>query len=296
MQATGAAGSGDPADAQRIDGLEERIAAEVRELNRRARGRRSQGPSGIRYLFIGGCPRSGTTAITTLLNDDERILLGQERFRRIRKIVEPFHFSEEVFFNPSARETSWAMPWRDEPVRPGAFADYHVLRERWHSGSVEILGDKAPYYAVELDRLASVFGEAKFVIMVRDLDEVAASYRRRATDPADTWPAENDHRVAIRDWNRVLQHARAFVDDNDRRLLLVSYSRFFRGARDELDRLYAFLGLDLPAAMRERHDAMVLDGERRRARAQPLPPTVAAAIDAARNPELETWAAQAVLD
>ena len=287
------AGGAGPAMADQMDGLEERIAADVRELGRRARGRCSPGPAGVRYLFVGGCPRSGTTAITTLLNDDERILLGQERFRRIRRMVEPFHFTEEVFFNPTTRETSWAMPWRGERVHPGTFAEYRALRERWRSGSVEIMGDKAPYYSGELERLGSVFAGARFVILVRDLHEVAASYRRRAADPVDHWPAENDHRLALRDWHEALRHARAFAQHQDR-LLLVGHRRFFDGAPGELDRLYAFLGLDLPPAMRDRHTKLIEDATLRRARAQPLPPPVAAALDAERDRELEAWAEQAV--
>jgi hypothetical protein len=67
---------GDPDAEERLPGLEERIAAETRELERRARGRVSGGPSGVRYVFIGGCPRSGTTALTTFMNCDPRIPLA----------------------------------------------------------------------------------------------------------------------------------------------------------------------------------------------------------------------------
>jgi len=281
------------AGTQRIAGLEERIAAEVQELTRRARGRISPGPAGVRYLFVCGCPRSGTTALTTLLNEDERVLLGQERFRLIRKLLEPFHFTEEVFFNPTERETSWAMPWRGERVRPGSFAEYHALRERWRGGTVEVIGDKAPFYSDQLERLGSAFPGARFVLLVRDLHEVAASYRRRAADPVDHWPAENGHALATEHWNAALGHARAFPEAD--RLLLVSHARFFGGTPGELDRLYAFLGLEPEVAMRERHAAMVEDAEVRRTRVRPLPPPVAAAVDAARDRDLDAWAARATV-
>ncbi len=285
------------ADATRqIAGLEERIAAEVRELSRRARGRCSAGPPGVAYLFIGGCPRSGTTAITTLLNGDDRILLGQERFRRIRKVLEPFHFTEEIFFNPTARETSWATLSRRERVHPGTFAEYHAIRDRWRRGTVQVLGDKVPYYSEQLERLGSVFDEAKFVILVRDLHEVAGSYRRRAADPDDRWPAENDHRLAISDWNDALRHARAFAQGNEGRLLVVSHARFFFG-----ERAASSTGCTRSSAwtcrttVRDDHASMVRDAQPRRARAQPLPPPVAAAVDAGRDGELDAWASRAAI-
>ena len=57
------------------------------------------------YLFVMGCPRSGTSFLGNLLNVDTRIVLGQERFQLIPALIEPFHFTEEVFFNPTSLET-----------------------------------------------------------------------------------------------------------------------------------------------------------------------------------------------
>ncbi|HKO39032.1 MAG TPA: sulfotransferase [Solirubrobacterales bacterium] len=297
MRDPAAAGAPEPGavTAERIAGLEERIAAENHELRRRAAGKCSAGPQGLPYLFIAGCPRSGTTALTTFLNGDDRLLLGQERFRRIRKWVEPFHFTEEVFFNPTLHETSWAMPWRGETVWPGTFGEYQELRARWRSGSVRIIGDKAPYYVRHLERLGREFPRARFAILVRDLDEVARSYDRRAANPSDHWPAENDHRLAARDWNDSLAHARAFAEQEAARLLVIAHERFFFGEPGELERLYAFLELDLSAAARERYAAIVADAQRRRATWEPLAAPVASVIDAARNRELEAWAKQAAL-
>jgi hypothetical protein len=278
--------------AERVRCLEERIAAEVHELARRANGGRAGGPDGVRYLFVMGCPRSGTTAFTTLLNADERIVLGQERFRKIRKIVEPFHFREEIFFNPTEHETSWATPVRRERVHPGSFEEYGALRDRWRSGGVRVLGDKAPYYFRQLERLGRVFSDARFVLLVRDLRDVARSYRVRAADAADPWPPENDHRVALRDWTDAIGHARAFSERSPDRLLVVDHARFFT-APAELDRVYGFLGLTPTSAMRGHHAETVRDGARRLASKSVLPPDVEACLDAGRDHELHAWATAA---
>lgn len=290
-----AAPTGDPdaeaAEAlERVPGLEERIAAETRELSRRARGRVSSGPDGVRYLFVGGCPRSGTTALTTFLNRDPRILLGQERFRKIRKAVEPFHFTEEVLFNPSLRETSWEMPWRGELVFPGRLRDYAALRERWRGGGVEVLGDKAPYYYRELDGLAVRFPGAVFAIVVRDLHEVADSYLRRARNPVDHWPTANDHTLALADYNEALAGVRDFVGRAGwSRLLVVRHERFFGGVPGELERLYALIGLPPPQDAARRHAELARDGLVRRGRRTALAAEVVAELEAGRDRDAERW-------
>jgi Sulfotransferase family len=275
-------------DDQRITGLEERIAAETAELHRRRRGRCSSGPSGHR-LFIGGCPRSGTTALATFLNGDERFILGQERFRRMIKLLEPWHFTEPVFFNPTLRETSWAMPSRNEVVFPGGPADYRILRERWQSGGVEVLGDKAPYYHRALSELAAAFPGSRFVIVVRGLNDVAASYVRRATNPGDHWPAENDHRLAVDDWNEALQNTRAFAESPETaRLAVIDYDRFYTGASGELERLYDFLGLEVVPNVVARYGVVVEEGRRRR-RDPGLDASVVEHLESRRDRELEDW-------
>ena len=282
-------------EARHISGLEERIAAQSEELTRRAQGQVSTGPAGVRYLFVAGCPRSGTTALATLLNHDPRFLLGQERYRRVRRTLEPYHFSEEIFFNPTTRETSWAMPWRGERVWPGTFAEYQELRERWRGGGVEVVGDKAPYYTREFDRLSGVFPGARFVVLVRALEEVARSYQRRAEDPVDHWPAENGPLLAVKDWNAALEAARAFSAQAPDGLLLISYDRFFFGAPGELDRLYGFVGLDVspavPPGPRGRRDRGPPAARRRPADPAPLPTAV---IDQRRD-DLEAWAQAAAI-
>lgn len=257
--------------AARIDGLEERIAEQTAELSRRDPGRRSRVPPEVGFLFVCGCPRSGTTALTTFLNGDERILLGQERYRRIIPLLEPFHFSEPLFFNPTLRETSWAMPWRHEHVFPGSFRDYRALRERWRRGGVQILGDKAPLYHRHFDLLAERFPAARYVMLLRDLRGVARSYIGRAENPIDHWPAENDHRLAVEHWNEALGAAQRFLEGpHADRLLLVSYADFLGGVPGQLERLYDFLGLQAGPADAERYALVNAEFRRRRAADRPL--------------------------
>src|SRR5436190_19216965 len=101
----------------------------------RERYGRSPSRSRVSWLFVGGCPRSGTTAMAHTLNVDERIVMGIERWKYWRDTLEPLHFEPEIFFNPIPQETN------------GFFDDlYDRLRERWAQGRVRYIGDKNPFY------------------------------------------------------------------------------------------------------------------------------------------------------
>lgn len=152
----------------------------------------------MRYLFIAGCPRSGTSALTFLLNEHPRLAIGFERFKRLRAQLDPFHFEPEQFFSPVTAETD---------IR-GALL-YERLRLRWDRGEVRVIGDKVPLYTRVLPRLLERFPPARVLVLVRDPLEVARSFRARARDPEDWWPAQNDHTLALRMWNEALAAVRA---------------------------------------------------------------------------------------
>jgi hypothetical protein len=146
-----------------------------------------------RHLFIAGCPRSGTSALAFLLNEHPQLVLGFERFKRVRAQLDPFHFTPAQFFSPVAAETDI----RGELL-------YERLRARWERGSVTAIGDKVPLYTRVLPQLLERFPDGRMVVMVREPVDVAASFRRRAADPQDWWPAGNDHRLAVAMWTEAL--------------------------------------------------------------------------------------------
>ena len=54
------------------------------------------------FVFISGNPRSGTATLGDLLNTDHRLIIGKERYRRVRKGLGPEHFTRERFFEPTS--------------------------------------------------------------------------------------------------------------------------------------------------------------------------------------------------
>jgi hypothetical protein len=155
-------------------------------------------PNPQRHLFIAGCPRSGTSALVGLLNEHPHVALGFERYKRVRAQLDPHHFTPGQFFAPVLAETDI----RGELL-------YARLRARWERGEVSVTGDKVPLYTRVLPQLLERFPGARVAVLVRDPLAVARSFARRAADPEDWWPAENDHRLAVKMWNEALAAVRA---------------------------------------------------------------------------------------
>lgn len=192
-------------------------------------------------IFIGGCPRSGTTALTEFLNRDPRIVLGMERYKYIVKKIGPDHFSAEHFFKLDKSETN---------ILRNQY--YEELQSKFAKQSVRFMGDKVPNYNLHMVHLAKRFPGCKFIMLVRDLFSVAGSFNVRAMDANDIWPKENDYRLALDLWNKCLENIRDFMETkwNDQ-LFLVNYERFFSNEINYLERLYEFLEIDLTNKMRK---------------------------------------------
>jgi glycosyltransferase involved in cell wall biosynthesis len=205
--------------------------------------------SAERHLFIAGCPRSGTSALAFMLNEHPQIVLGFERFKRVRAQLDPFHFTPAQFFAPVAAETDI----RGELL-------YARLRARWARGTVTVVGDKVPLYTRVLPQLLERFPRGRMVVMVRDLEDVAVSFRRRAADPRDWWPAENDHRLAVQMWNEALAAAReAERCGAGERIFLLPYEPLLAGDECWLDALLAFIGLPPTERLRTEHQRLAAE-------------------------------------
>lgn len=221
-----------------------------------------------RYLFVCGNPRTGTTALCDLLNSDPRLIVGMERYRRIRQRLGPEHFIKKRFFNPTPQETSF-LPERLIPPDEPAFTvwpeDEPALGSKWDSPEVAYIGDKAPLYVWQLPYLRRTFPNARFVVALRDPLSVANSYQQRASNLDDHWPVENDFSLALEHWNRSVVELLGYLKEfglGD--LFLVDYDSFFSGDVGYLKSLYRFLELDPDDAVIARFVDMTRGWESRR--------------------------------
>ena len=228
------------------------------------------------FLFICGNPRSGTAPLGDLLNTDHRLIIGKERYRRVRKGLGPEHFTRERFFEPTSRETSF-LPAR---LIPEAEKGYSVwpeneaeLRRKWNSPGLAYVGDKAPFYIRQLPYLRDTFPGCKLVVLLRDPVSVADSYQRRAEDPDDHWPSENDHKVAIEHWNQSIEDLNDYlVRFGLQDLFIVDYQTFYSGDQTYLRSLYRFLELDTSQFVERQFIEATRDSDRRSARQLRLSP------------------------
>jgi hypothetical protein len=236
------------------------------------------------YLFIAGCPRSGTSAVAFLLNEHPQVALGFERFKRTRALLEPFHFTPSQFFSPVLAETDI----RGELL-------YRRLSERWHGGGVTVVGDKVPLYWRVLPELLERFPRGRLVLLVRNPLDVAASFDRRARDPGDWWPAENDRTLAATMWNEALARAReSELAGHGEHILLLPYEPLLAGEERWLRALLAFAGLPSSARVTAEHHRLAARWSARRSEPEEpglvSEPELISYMEARRDRELEEWA------
>jgi hypothetical protein len=191
---------------------------------------------GAQVTFVCGVGRSGTTALTTLLNGHPRVCIGIERYKYLFVREQPVSaelFTKERFFDFKSEETNiWPSHNSYTEIFPYMYSKWDRAR---------ILGDKIPHLFAVLPHTFAAFPDAKIIYIVRNIEDVAASWVARAEKPDDQWSRGFDE--AIRAWNRgntlILRHAARAPES----VLVVSYERLFGGSPGELLRLCRFLAI-----------------------------------------------------
>lgn len=184
-------------------------------------------------VIVCGCPRSGTTALAMLLNHHPEVCIGIERFSRLILSGAP---PADLF-----------TPKRFKDVRLGdTFHEGFRAEERGLGlpdkvDTASVVGDKVPLAYLHYDALSKTFPGVRFVFIVRRLDAVAASYKRRHLDPADRDWRAGGVSEAIRDWNNAL--AETAYWRRRMPILTVSYEALFERG-EHIGRVAAFLNVE----------------------------------------------------
>lgn len=192
-----------------------------------------------RLLFLAGLARSGTTALLHVLNAHPEVVVGMERYKRVVSggidRLGPELFTKERFFDFSDGETNQDP---EEAARWGV--DYAALEAKFDRATY--VGDKMT--TVRFDAVHQRLPGARFVFIVRDVDQVASSWDRRAQDTSDHWPERADARASVERWNTSLRRIRRSVRRHPDLACVVEYGRFF-GDPDatSLQGVLDFLGL-----------------------------------------------------
>ena len=186
---------------------------------------------GRRIVLIGGCARSGTTALVRLLNAHPDCMIGHERF------FGPFRRGE---IGPGHFERSRFLDIQPGDTHPGNDKQFAALGGGERFDRAGVIGDKYP-------RLFQLYGQvrvrlpgARVVFALRNPFSVAESHQVRFDDPNDNW--ERDPAAGLAEWNQSLASTRdALAAGMD--IVVASYEPLFSGPAAAA-RLFARLGLD----------------------------------------------------
>lgn len=193
-----------------------------------------------RYVFVCGCPRSGTTALWRLLMAHEKVCIGNERYYRVfteNKPITKALYDRDAFYTIREGETFY----NELPRR------YESKYEKYNT--CQVLGDKVPYAYLRYSDIIESIPEARFVFVSRNIFDVAVSYNSRAHDTKDKdWPESTDYQVAVQDWNESLHQTLKHREHVP--LHVVEYEDLY-STKENVRDIFSFLDLNMTASVEE---------------------------------------------
>lgn len=237
-----------------------------------------------RFLFVCGLGRSGTTELTRVLSAHSRIVLGVERYKRLWRperirLLTPQFFEKEQFFDFGKAYTNIT------PDLPQWKRHYTHMAAKFDTAAY--VGDKMTQFRVR--ELQPAFPDAKHIVIIRNVYDVAFSWDQRAKKPSDKWPVTHDARRAVSEWNKGLLDLVGYLESFGDAVTYVEYRSFFGDPEHrELNRLLDYLDLEPDDAVVQRFvRANEVYQERIVGKDRTLDPEVAAFI--AENADLDLW-------
>lgn len=152
-----------------------------------------------KYLFIGGCGRSGTSVLTQIIGSHQQIVLGIERYNKLMRkkffSLTDAHFSKERFLTMHEGDTF--------------YDDFNKLKA--HKNAAEkfdnavYVGVKYPPFDKIYHLMQTNFGSFKYLYIYRNIFDVAESWNRRA-EKGGNWASDKNYLKAVQRWNESLTH------------------------------------------------------------------------------------------
>ena len=155
------------------------------------------------FLFVFGCPRSGTSYLQTILLASPEVAIGMERYsqRLLDDLLTPADFDVPRFLD----------------VRPGDtyynsldFFPNHAKQLREHCGGARYVGDKVPRAFERIGGLVDRFRPIKLIVIFRDIFDVALSYEGRRAQGRH-WNSDWGARKAVEHWNACVSSVLPFL-------------------------------------------------------------------------------------
>ena len=166
-----------------------------------------------RYLFVVGLPRSGTTGFAKLLNSNIEICLGVERYKYIKN--KKLNFNESLFLKNKFFDLDDGYTnIKDKKL-------YHILEKKFYIS--KYIGDKIPNLYFELHEINKNFENPLFLCLVRNPINVAMSWEKRANNPLDKWPLENNRNRYIEYLIRFHDYYNLHINNKDLNIFFINF-------------------------------------------------------------------------
>lgn len=210
------------------------------------------------WLILGGCPRSGTTLLNSVINSHPKIALSNEQnLYKTARILSCIYYREKHVKTRIDRELSsnekkigayeslveCSTIDQKKSMLPAIESLYSTSLSA--GDSVIHVGDKYPkYYEWDLSWMGQVFPEMKFVHVTRSPVDVVNScvYRTEMRlQGKDWWPVKSALEY-VSDWVSAWNFA-AEMNKNDN-FHHIRYESFVANPKEEVENLAKFLGVE----------------------------------------------------
>ena len=188
-------------------------------------------------LFVGGCPRSGTTLARAMLDAHPDVHCGEETrvVPRLLGMRNRWYTSEKE--HNRLREAGLGEDVLDEAT--AAFISEIILH---HGEPAKFLCNKDPLVLNYMHDVIRMFPKAKFVLMIRDARAVAYSIVSRNVTISGV--NNKNYLSAALFWNKVMSRmvrdCRMF---GERRCLMVQYERLVQDPKGWMEKVLGFGGI-----------------------------------------------------
>jgi hypothetical protein len=209
----------------------------------------------VGFFFIGGAPKSGTTWLQRALDMHPKVVCsGEGHFHEY--IAGPLLEMTKAYnlkLNAVAELVYEGQPYC-QPVSRAELLEItreviRILMMRRTKPGARLFGDKTPANAKVVEDLSLIFPDMKFIRMLRDPRDVAASRLGHAVrtghpDAADSKSGlyRDVVRASAQDWRLTVDRTEAYRQRRPGQITTVRYEDLVRDPSGELARVFRFLG------------------------------------------------------
>ena len=202
------------------------------------------------YLFVAGCPRSGTSILALILGSHHEICIGIERFSK--HVIPKFKMKKELYDKERFFDFRPDDTFLDFSRHQNLF-DYHeMLKQRWENA--KYVGDKIPVLFDFYDKMIEEFdddGKLKIVFIYRNVYDVLNSYQAKiVNDP--NWNKTFER--GLKNWNESLFKSIQLKKEGFSICPVEYENLFFADNTHELEALFEFLDLEITEAVQKRFE------------------------------------------